>query len=86
MYAAGSVLITEYGKEAIDTDKDGYKKRKSAEDMLAAIEKGELLLLDSVGQELLVNAAFGAGYSTESTIKGSIRDSTTRKFTTQDKF
>lgn len=69
MYAAGSVLVTEYGKEAIDTDKDGYKKRKIAEDMLASIEKGELLLLGSNGQELLVNAAIGAGYATESTIK-----------------
>ena len=56
LLASGYMLITEYGNEAIGTDKDGYRKTSTSESMLNDIMAGTLLLLCADGSELPTNS------------------------------
>lgn len=51
LLAAGFLLQKEYGSDAQDTDKDGYKKQEEALAMLKDITTGTLKLIDSLGNE-----------------------------------
>ncbi len=55
LYASWLLLIQEYWNEAIWSDKDGYKKKTDADNMLNDILAGKLLLLDENGKEFLTN-------------------------------
>lgn len=50
--AAARLLIAEYGPEAQDSDKDGFKKLALYQDMLNQIQGKELKLFDFAGNEL----------------------------------
>lgn len=50
--AAAKLLIREYGPEAQDTDKDGFKKLALYQEMLDKIQNKELKLIDFSGTEL----------------------------------
>ena len=56
LLAAGYLLITEYGNEAVGTDKEGSKKVSIAEGMINDIVAGMLLLLCADGSEFTTNA------------------------------
>lgn len=86
LYASGLILVQEYGNEGIDTDKDGYRKKKEAEKMLTQLISGEMLLLDSNGKEMKVNANLNAASAGRVSIAGSVKDTSCRKFTTCDKY
>lgn len=49
--AAAYLLQKEYGAEAQDTDKDGYKKEEQAMNRLADLSNGTLRLIDANGTE-----------------------------------
>ena len=44
LLASGYLLIKEYGADALDSDKDGYKKVNEAEELLTQIMEGKIRL------------------------------------------
>lgn len=56
LYASWLLLIQEYWNEAIWSDKDGYKKKTDADNMLNDILAWKLLLLDENGKEFITNS------------------------------
>ena len=61
LWASGLLLIKEYGAEAQDSDKDGYKKLQLAKSMLQDIEDGKIILLDSNNAEYTENTVNNDG-------------------------
>lgn len=61
LWASGLLLIKEYGAEALDSDKDGYKKLELAKSLLMDLEEEKVILLDSNDEEYSRNDADAAG-------------------------
>ena len=65
LMSAGYLMLEQYGTESEGTTLDGQAKIKQANDYLAQIEKGILLLIGIDGSELATSGATGLkGYPT----------------------
>lgn len=61
LLASGYLLIKEYGADALDSDKDGYKKVEEALELLTQIMEGKIRLLDVNGDEIETVSGSSAG-------------------------
>lgn len=76
------LLIEEYGRQALDTDKDGYKKKKEAESMLNDIREGKVVLFGVDGNIL---EGVTSTNKPRGTIRGYVHDQD-RRFGVDDTF
>jgi len=86
LLASGYLLITEYWNESIWTDKDGYKKRDIALEMLSEVMTGALLFLCADGSELPTNANLWVEQTQKLNIWGYPTTDTDRIFKVGQKF